>query len=45
MITGEIKNRIDKIWDAFWTRGVTNSITVLEQMISDFSSSAISYRI
>ena len=19
MITGEIKNRIDKIWDAFWT--------------------------
>lgn len=32
MITGEIKNRIDKIWDAFWTGGVTNSITVLEQM-------------
>ena len=32
MITGEIKNRIDKIWDAFWTGGITNSITVLEQM-------------
>ena len=32
MITGEIKNRIDRIWDAFWTGGVTNSITVLEQM-------------
>lgn len=30
MITGEIKNRIDKIWDAFWTGGITNSITVLE---------------
>ena len=32
MITGDIKNRIDRIWDAFWTGGVTNSITVLEQM-------------
>ena len=32
MITGEIKNRIDKIWDAFWTGGITNSLTVLEQM-------------
>ncbi|MBR4845954.1 MAG: SAM-dependent DNA methyltransferase [Bacteroidaceae bacterium] len=32
MITGEIKNRIDSIWDAFWTGGITNSITILEQM-------------
>ena len=32
MITGEIKNRIDGIWDAFWTGGITNSITILEQM-------------
>lgn len=32
MITGEIKNRIDTIWDAFWTGGITNSITILEQM-------------
>ena len=32
MITGEIKNRIDKIWDTFWTGGITNSLTVLEQM-------------
>ena len=32
MITGEIKNKIDSIWDAFWTGGITNSITVLEQM-------------
>lgn len=32
MITGEIKNRIDSIWDTFWTGGVTNSITILEQM-------------
>ena len=29
MITGEIKNRIDSIWDVFWTGGITNSITIL----------------
>ena len=32
MVTGEIKNQVDKIWDAFWTGGITNSLTVLEQM-------------
>lgn len=32
MITGEIKSKVDAIWDAFWTGGITNSITVLEQM-------------
>ena len=32
MITGEIKNRVDSIWDTFWTGGITNSITILEQM-------------
>ena len=32
MITGQIKNQIDQIWDTFWTGGITNSITILEQM-------------
>ena len=32
MITGEIKSRIDQIWDTFWTGGITNSLTILEQM-------------
>ena len=32
MITGEIKNKIDAIWDAFWTGGITNPVSVLEQM-------------
>lgn len=33
MITGQIKNRIDAIWDTFWEAGgITNPITVLEQM-------------
>ena len=32
MITGEIKQKIDNIWDTFHSSGVTNPITVLEQM-------------
>lgn len=32
MITGEVRNKIDAIWDTFWTSGITNSMTVLEQM-------------
>lgn len=26
------QKRIDSIWDTFWTGGITNSITILEQM-------------
>jgi type I restriction enzyme M protein len=29
MITGEIKGQVDKIWESFWTGGV--SMTVIEQ--------------
>ena len=32
MITGQIKSQIDQIWETFWTGGITNSITLLEQM-------------
>ncbi|WP_276133507.1 type I restriction-modification system subunit M [Polluticoccus soli] len=32
MITGDLKNKIDKVWDAFWTGGLSNPITVIEQM-------------
>ncbi len=31
MITGEIKNRVDKLWEVFWTGGITNPLTVIEQ--------------
>ena len=31
MITGEIRNKIDRIWDSFWTGGITNPLTVIEQ--------------
>ena len=32
MITGDIKNKIDQIWDTFFVAGITSPITVLEQM-------------
>ena len=32
MITGEIRSKIDQIWDAFWTGGVASPIAVIEQM-------------
>lgn len=32
MITGEIKNKIDKIWEVFWTGGLTNPLSVMEQI-------------
>ena len=32
MITGELKNRIDSIWEIFWTGGLTNPLDVIEQM-------------
>ena len=31
MITGEIKSQIDKIWNDFWTGGISNPLTVIEQ--------------
>ena len=34
MVTGEIKNKIDQIWDTFFVAGITNPITVLEQMMA-----------
>ncbi|MFI3327159.1 MAG: class I SAM-dependent DNA methyltransferase [Clostridia bacterium] len=32
MITGEIKNKIDKIWTDMWAGGITNPLTVIEQL-------------
>ena len=31
MITGELKAQVDKIWESFWTGGVSNPLTVIEQ--------------
>ncbi len=32
MLTGELKNKIDQIWEMFWTGGITNPLDVVEQM-------------
>ena len=32
MITGELKSKIDRVWEAFWTGGVANPLTVIEQI-------------
>lgn len=32
MINGELKSRIDKLWEEFWTGGVANPLTVIEQI-------------
>ena len=32
MITGELKNKIDSLWEIFWTGGLTNPLDVIEQI-------------
>ena len=32
VITGELKNKIDSLWEIFWTGGLTNPLDVIEQM-------------
>lgn len=32
MITGALKQRVDRLWEEFWTGGITNPLTVIEQI-------------
>ena len=32
MITGDIKTQIDRIWDSFWSGGISNPLEVMEQI-------------
>jgi hypothetical protein len=32
VITGEIKSQVDKVWNAFWTGGISNPLEVIEQI-------------
>lgn len=32
MVTGELKNKVDGLWEIFWTGGLTNPLDVIEQM-------------
>lgn len=32
MLTGQARNEVDKLWETFWTGGITNPLTVIEQI-------------
>lgn len=32
MLTGEIRAQVDRVWDAFWTGGISNPLEVIEQL-------------
>ena len=32
MLTGKIKRQIDEVWESFWTGGVSNPLSVIEQI-------------
>ncbi|MGR6612927.1 class I SAM-dependent DNA methyltransferase [Kocuria sp. KSNUG] len=32
MITGEFKSKIDRVWNTFWTGGISNPLEVIEQI-------------
>ena len=32
VITGELKNKVDRIWDQFWSGGISNPLQVIEQI-------------
>ncbi|MGY6643798.1 MAG: type I restriction-modification system subunit M [Salinarimonas sp.] len=32
MLTGALKGKIDKVWDAFWSGGIANPLEVIEQI-------------
>jgi type I restriction enzyme M protein len=32
MLTGEVRNQVDQIWNAFWSGGVSNPLSVIEQI-------------
>lgn len=32
MITGELRSKVDRVWDAFWSGGISNPLEVIEQI-------------
>lgn len=32
MITGDLKNKVDRLWTTFWNNGISNPLTVIEQI-------------
>ena len=32
MLTGELRNQVDRLWDSFWSGGISNPLEVMEQI-------------
>ena len=32
MLTGELRNKVDRLWDTFWSGGISNPLEVIEQI-------------
>jgi type I restriction enzyme M protein len=32
VITGELKSKVDRVWDAFWSGGISNPLELIEQI-------------
>ncbi len=32
MLNGELRNKVDQVWDTFWTGGISNPLSVIEQI-------------
>jgi type I restriction enzyme M protein len=32
VISGDLKSKIDRLWDAFWSGGVSNPLEIIEQL-------------
>jgi type I restriction enzyme M protein len=32
MINGDLRSKVDKVWDAFWTGGISNPLSAIEQI-------------
>lgn len=32
MLTGQIRNQVDQIWDTFWSGGISNPLSAIEQI-------------
>ena len=48
MITGELRSKVDKIWETFWIGGITNPLEVIEQftylLFIDFDRTGVSIK-
>ena len=46
MLTGELRNKVDSLWEIFWTGGLANPLDVIEQMgyVPDLNARSLTMR-